>query len=198
MPPALPTADDLFLRYFARWYEAGELARRGYEAARPDVEQRYPVGVRASHATALHPEGQAEVAARVAEMLEAAAGDWADILGVAGPPSPEWIDAFDGYYDRERVAEVIAASDPDNFGNELVVLCCELGAVLGAVLRRGAPSLEWVYDWPYWESGLLDGAHGYRLNVFHWAIRKFSAEGVDDGYRSKVEQCLRLVEHGWS
>ena len=172
--------------------------RRGFEATRPDVEHRYPVGVRASHVTPLAPEGQAEVAARVAEMLEAAVGDWGDILGVTGAPSPAWVDAFDRYYDRERVAEVLEASDPENFGNELVVLCCELGAVLGAVLRREAPALDWVYDWPYWESGLLDPAHGYRINVFHWAMRKFSADEVDGGQLAKVEQCRRLVVHGLS
>jgi hypothetical protein len=95
------------------------------------------------------------------------------------------------------VAEVLEAADPEDFSNDLLVLCCEFGAVLGAALRQDAPQLEWVYDWPYWESGLLDPAHGYRINVFHWAIKKFSDYGVDDGFAAKVEMCVKLMKTGW-
>jgi hypothetical protein len=93
---------------------------------------------------------------------------------------------------------MVEASDPAKLGNELLVLCCEFGAVLGEVLRTAAPRLEWVYDWPDWESGLLDPAHGYRINVFHWAVKKFSDYGLDDGFAAKVAQCVSLVESGWS
>lgn len=194
----LPDADDVFLRYFARWYESDELARRGYEATRPDLEQCYPRGISGREASPLTPEGQADVADRIRSMLDAAAGDWPDMLGVSGRPGPEWVETFDAFYDRVRVAEVLDASDPADFGNELLVLCCEFGAVLGAVLQTEAPQLEWVYDWPYWESGLVDPAHGYRISVFHWAVKKFSDYGVEDGFAAKVKQCARLVETGWS
>jgi len=128
----------------------------------------------------------------------AATDDWPNVVRVSGSPSMEWIDAFDRHYDRKRVAAVIAASNPADFDNELVILSCEFGAMLGKVLSDEAAELEWLYDWPYWESALYDPKHGMRINVFHWAIKKFSDYGVDDGFRAKVLQCRDLVRKGWS
>jgi hypothetical protein len=190
--PDLPGADEVFLRYFAPWYDADDLARRGHEATRPDVEQG------GAEPDPLLPDAEADAAERVAAIAAAARGDWADLLGVAAPLGLDAVDAFDRYYDRARVAEVLADSDPADFGNELLVLCCEFGAVLGELLRAEVPGVVWRYDWPYWESGVLEPSRGYRVNVFHWAIRKFSADGVDDGYRAKVLQCRTLLTHGWS
>jgi hypothetical protein len=195
---ALPDADAVFHRYFAPWYEPDDLARRGHAATRPDAEWREPSGVRAAALSPLDPDGQREVAERIDAMVDAARGDWAGIPGADGPSGPAWVDAFDRYYDRERVGEVLDDSDPADFSNELVVLCCELGAVLGEVLRRQWPRLEWLYDWPYWESALHDPVHGSRLNVFHWAIRKFSDGGADEGVAARLRQCRTLVAHGWS
>ena len=195
---SLPSADDVFLRYFAHWYEPGDLARRGHEATRPDLEEGYDAAARAAAISGLTSDDREDAAEQIADMLDAAKGDWPDLVGASGPVSRAWIAAFDEYYDRERVAEVLEASDPMDYSNELIVLCCELGAVLGTVLKAEAPTLEWIHDAPYWESALLDPAHGYRINVFHWAVRKFSADGVADAYSAKIAECTRLVSTGWS
>ena len=194
---ALPDADDVFQRFFAPWYEAADLSRRGVAATRPDVEQCYHAGLRGADVSPLTSEGQAQVAAQIATMLQAARSDWPTVLGVEGPMDSAWVAAFDAYYDRARVGEVIVGSDPSDFGNDLLILCCEFGAVLGAVLSARKPQLEWIYDWPYWESALLDPAHGCRINVFHWAIKKFSDYGVDDGFAAKLDQCVDLIDSGW-
>lgn len=83
-----------------------------------------------------------------------------------------------------QVSSVIVNSDATDFSNEFIVLCCEFGAVIGYAMQALAPQLEWLCDWPYWESGLLDTESGYRINVFHWAIKKSSSYGIDDGYRA--------------
>ena len=88
-------------------------------------------------------------------------------------------------------------SNPADRGNELVVTICEFGAVLGHVMGKEEPSLEWLPDWPYWESGLLDVPSGNRINVFHWAIKRFSDYGLHDGYGAKLAKCLALVRDGW-
>lgn len=194
----LPDADDVFRRYFARWYDPEDLARRGFEATRSDVEQRYCAGIGGADASPLTPEAQADVAGQIETMLDAVRTDWPDAFGIKGAVGLAWVDAFDRYYDAARVAKLLERSNPADFGNELLVLCCEFGAVLGSVLRAEAPRLEWLYDWPYWESALLDPAHGYRINVFHWAVKKFSRYGVDDGFAAKIQQCAQLVKTGWS
>jgi hypothetical protein len=113
-----------------------------------------------------------------------------------GPPSLDWIDAFDRRFGRAEVADIIADADPEDDSSDLVVLACELGAVLGEVLRREVPELEWFHDSPAWTSALYDRRHGRRFNVFHWAIRKFSEDGVDDALRSKLLRCVGLVRYG--
>jgi hypothetical protein len=64
-------------------------------------------------------------------------------------------------------------------------------------MRRDGVGLEWMPDWPYWESALLDVSSGQRINVFHWAIKRFSDHGIEDGYAGKIERCLELVRNGW-
>jgi hypothetical protein len=130
-------------------------------------------------------------------MVEAARGDWPGYLPVAGEPSLAWIEAFDDYWTATRVHALLGRSDPTNFANDLLVTSCEFGAVLGHVLREAVPRLDWLPDWPYWESGLLDVASGYRINVFHWAIKRFSEYGLEDGYGAKVGKCIELVRDGW-
>lgn len=93
-----------------------------------------------------------------------------------------------------RPADPIARSHPEDFGGDYVVLCCEFGAVLGHVMRARQPRLFWYLDWPYWESMLLDPQTGTVIPVFHWAIKKMSDYGVDDGFVPKIERCLRILD----
>ena len=130
-------------------------------------------------------------------MYEAAIGDWPKYLNLPSKPGIEWIDAFDLHYRTDRVESLIQRSDATEFSNELLVTVCEFGAVLGNTLIACDDSLNWIADWPYWESAVYDATSGYRINVFHWAIKKFSAYGVDDGYRAKLLACTELVKNGW-
>jgi hypothetical protein len=96
----LPDADEIFRTFFAPWYSPQDFARRGFAATRPDAQGWARAGVAALDASQLTIEGQQEVQARVSEMFKAAADDWPRSVHVLGPPSIEWIDAFDRYFDR--------------------------------------------------------------------------------------------------
>ena len=118
-------------------------------------------------------------------------------MAVSGEIDQDWVAAFDQHYTRVRIRETIERSDPRDYGNDYLVTCCEFGAVLGRVLMSLEPRLLWRLDWPYWDSTLLDPKTGTAISVFHWAIKKLSAYGVDDGYAAKVNACLRsLTENG--
>ncbi|MBI5366006.1 MAG: hypothetical protein HZA54_03130 [Planctomycetes bacterium] len=195
--PSLPGCDELFLRYFDRWYEADDRERKGVPATRPDVIRDVRPGTRPDQVCALTPDSCAQVAARIARMQQAVRGDWPRYLKTQGEISPAWIDAFDRHYNRTRIAAVIARSTPTDFSNDYLVLCCELGAAIGYVLNRAEPQLPWVYEWPYWESCLLDVPSGNRIHVFHWAIKKFSDYGAEDGLEGKLRCCRELVRSGW-
>jgi hypothetical protein len=127
-------------------------------------------------------------------MVDAARADWPTYLKVDDVVSVDAIDAFDSHWTRPRIAEVIRSSDRSDFANDYLVLCCELGAVLGEVMRLALPSLEWLYSDPYWESSLWYAPTGGRIPPFHWAIKKMSSYGVDDGLRPKLLAGMESVQ----
>jgi hypothetical protein len=185
---ALLDCDELFLRYFDPWYSDQDRSRRVYRATRPDIERlNVPPDLAASDISVLTQESQDETAARVRDMLEAATADWPVLFKVKGLPSSDWIAEFDRHFQRRRIQKIIKRSAPEQYDNDYLVLCCELGAVLGDVLVSLEPRLMWLYDWPYWDSALYDQSTRSRLNVFHWAIKKMSEYGVDDGLTAKID-----------
>ncbi len=127
-------------------------------------------------------------------MVDAARADWPTYLKVDDVVSVEAIAAFDSHWTRPRIAEVIRSSDNSDFANDYLVLCCELGAVLGEVMRLVLPSLEWLYSEPYWESSLWHAPSGGRIPPFHWAIKKMSSYGVNDGLRPKLLVGMETVQ----
>jgi hypothetical protein len=55
------------------------------------------------------------------------------------------------------------------------------------------PCVAWYLEWPYWDSAPYDPVSGFLIPVFHWAIKKMSDYGVDDGFRTKVKACLQVL-----
>jgi hypothetical protein len=191
----LPHCDELFLRYFDRWYDDDARRRKGFKATRPDMSQTDSlIGLAQADGSPLAQDGQQQVLHRIETMFEAARGDWPSHLEVSGEVDLRWVAAFDGHYDTDRIHEVIERSEPTDFGNDYVVLCCEFGSVLGHVMRCLQPRLVWRLDWPYWESAMLDPNTGNQIPVFHWAIKKMSNYGWNDGFVYKVEACLQVLD----
>ena len=192
---SLPHCDPLFTKFLAPWYSSGEKNRKQFDATRPDILTiKECIGVPVSELGILSSEGESEVKSRIEIMLNASRGDWPKFLKVSGEIDEIWVAKFDRYYNRKRVAELIARSDPTDFSNDYLVSVCEFGAVLGHVLISKQPRLVWLYDSPYWESSLLDTHTGSIIPPFHWAIKKLSGYGVDDGFTEKIEMCLQMLE----
>ncbi len=194
---ALPHCDNLFLHYFDRWYNDADRLRKEFPATRPDMlNSSALIGLSQDKASPLESQDQQQVWHRIETMLEAAREDWPQYLQVSGEISLQWITVFDKYYRTNRIQAVIKRSDPSDYSNDYLVICCEFGAVLGHVLRTLQPRLIWSLDWPYWESALLDPKTGNLIPVFHWAIKKMSGYGWDDGFAEKVTACLQLLNEG--
>jgi hypothetical protein len=194
---ALPDCDELFTRFFDRWYDDASRTRKEFKATRPDAEPCADAGTSASDASALIEKSAHKVLDQVNVMARAAIADWSEPIGASPELDHDWIDAFDKYWDRERIADLIREANPEEFSNDYFVTCCEFGAALGEVLIAHSPRCEWLADWPYWESAVYDRDSGYRINVFHWAIKKFSEYGVDDGLAAKLGCTVELIKNAW-
>jgi len=190
----LPECDPLFLRYLDPWYTDADRARKGYAATRPDMltDSGY-ADATDEDLEILTPEGVVEARTRIQAMIAACQTDWPSYLEVAGDLDLHWINSFDIHYDRARVANILENADPDDFSNDYLILACEFGAALGHVLQQMEPRLQWLYDWPYWESSLIDPRTGTIIPTFHWAIKKFSDYGVDDGFAAKLQMCVEIL-----
>jgi hypothetical protein len=180
--PKLPDCNEVFAKFFSR-----------DQTIRPDIERVVKQPLPVDAVSALEPDKRAEVQSHIQEILSAAVDEWPRNLDVADTPSFAWVEAFDRRYDRATIQQVIDAADPSEIGNEYVRLCGQFGVVLSEVLRQERPTLVWLYGQPYWESALYDEATGYRVNVFHWAIKKMSEYGVDDGFAAKTRACVNVL-----
>ena len=190
----IPDADELYSQFFDRWYDAGDRERKGFSHTRPDMMAYYRAGLVASDLSRLSDASQAKVLGRIETMLTAARKDWPRYLEVTGELDEDWIRAFDDYYDVDRVASIIRESDPGDFSNDLMVTVCEFGSALGHVLLEMQPRLQWLAEWPYWESSLYDPDSGNVIPPFHWAMKKFSSYGIDDGFAAKLHMCIEVLD----
>ncbi|MGE0325495.1 MAG: hypothetical protein AB7K71_13265 [Polyangiaceae bacterium] len=162
------TADELFKEYFWRWYKPLEREVRGREALGDDVE---PLAGSGESRLPAHVRGS--VLRQLARMTDAARQDQARFLPPKGDLGLEWLRAFEEHYSVREAQNLIVAADAKNSTNDFVVLVCELGAVVGALLAQ-ADSLEWVPEAPYWESYLVDREHAVSVRPFAAALRFLS------------------------
>ncbi len=190
----LPHCDELFEKFCRPFYDPDNIVRRRYPATRPDLETSWEPNTPVEALHVVSSESQQQIALQLGRILASARGDWKTYLAIDHEPSLDWVERFDGYYDRAAIQRLIARSDPTDFGNDYLIVSIQFSAVLGTVLRKELPRLEWLYDWPYWEWALFDSVTGTRVNVFHWAVKKLSEYGVGDNYREKVLACVGLLE----
>ncbi len=190
----LPDADKLFLRFFDRWYTDADREANVFPTTRPDILMtKGYVGREPADVSKLSSEGAQEQLKRVVAILDAAKADWPTYLGVKEPVDLNWVKAFDKHYNKKRVADLVKRSDPDAFNNDYLVVACEFGSVLGYVLKERIGRLEWMAASPYWECSLFDSKTGSIIPVFHWAIKKLSSYGLNDGFGAKVEACINRL-----
>lgn len=194
-PFVLPTAEASFERFCRPWYSPADLSRRGHAAVRPDIElgvapPRTPV-------TRLHSAPRENLHyVRMAHeaVLAQAAERWPRELGVSGAPSPSWLDVFDRAFDRSRVERLVGGADEERRDNEVVVTCAQLAALLGQLLVERLPRGAWLLESPSWEAAVYDHRSSSRANVFHWALRRLSADAVDLPLCAKLDEALEELE----
>ncbi len=186
MPVTLPDCDEVFSTFFDRWYDDDDRQRKGFSHTRPDMMTAFRPGYTGADLSPLSEASQQGVMDQISTMLQTTTTDWRTFLPVSGEIDTDWLQAFDSYYDAERIAALIEEADPEDFANPYFVTVCQFGAVLGHVMRLWEPRLQWLPEWPYWESSLYDPVTGQVIPPFHWAIKKFSDYGVDDGYAPKI------------
>ena len=191
----LPHCDDLFLKFFDPWLDDDLRKRRVLKATRPDMET-IPQwnGLSSKELARLTADSEAEVRKQIQSIVNAATKDWTEFILLSPPVTLDWVDAFDRYYTRDEITKVINRSNPSDYSNEYVVLCCEFGSVLGQCLIDLNPRLYWLPDYPYWETPIFDPKSGSVINVFSWAVKKMSEYGVDDGFKAKALKCLELID----
>ncbi len=189
--PVLPSCDDLFVRFFDRWYSDEDRKRnRRNGAVRPDMERCAAPGTPVSGVSAL----TADSGRQVVEFLKGLA---AAAAGAPGKIDLAWIQGFDAFYDRREIARMLESADPGDRRNLYAMTCQGFAAVLGEVLVARMPGCAWLPQAPTWESAIYDPRGGVRVNVFDWSVKKLSEYGVDDGVAMKIEVCAALYENGW-
>jgi len=191
----LPDADTLFLRYFDRWYSDADRERKQFPTTRPDVMQYSEDEVSAVlEMHGLSEEDAAQALDQVGTMLDTARRDFPTYLKIREPVDISWVDAFDQYHHRKRVERLVNRCAADDFLNDYLVITCQFGAVLWHVFSSTLPRLEWLPGNPYWECALFDPRSACVIPVFHWAIKKMSSYGIDDGFAEKLMACVRLLD----
>lgn len=192
--PTLPRGDALFERFCRPWYSPADLVRRGHATTRPDVEvgvapPRTPVGrLHTAPRENLHYVRMAHEAV-LAQAVEA----WPRELGVRGTPDVAWLDAFDRAYGPARIARLVDASDDQRRDNAYLVTCARLAALLGMLLMERLPRAAWLLESPSWEAAVYDHRSSARGNVFHWAVRRLSADAADHPLRAKLDEVVEVL-----
>lgn len=191
----LGDVDEMYYRFLDRWYDDDDREHKVFPASRPDMQalEEWEGGT-AESMRKLTPEYSTKVLQQIERMQKAAETDWQSYLSVQLPMNDTWIKAFDEYYDLEHVQDVVDRSDPTDYGNDYVIILIEFGAVLGDVLISKRKGMIWLPDSPYWESSVFDPKTGTIIPVFHWALKKFSTYGIDDGFAEKVDMCIHILE----
>jgi len=192
----LPNKDKVFEKFFLLRYTEKERKSLRQYTVKYDIESYAKPGTDISQIPILANEDADEISDHISKTIRAASNDFRMSFGLTGEPNLDWIEKFDKYFTKKRVIGLLNKSDPRVASNEFFVTCCAFGALLGKVLIDMNESVNWLYDCPFWESGLYDSKSGCRINIFYWAVKKFSNYGIDDGYRAKIIACSEFINNG--
>jgi len=183
---------NLIQSFFDPWYEDGG---HHLTAKRPDVVRVAGfAGKDASRLSSLEVKEQVKVAGQIGAAVSSARRRWPQLLGVAEPLDIAWLRAFDRHFNQDALRALVAAADPRLRDNPYLVLCCELGAVIAAVMQERCQGLQWLGEMPFFDSALFDPRSGNTIPVFAWAITRMSDEAVGGALDEKVSACIHLLD----
>ncbi len=191
----LPHCDELYDRFFLPWYSDTELANRESKYTRPDVLTCEGLAGRpAAELSRFEKPAQARIIEQISvTMHDAATGDFSTRLGHKLGNGLDGTDEIDRHFDADRVASLISDSDDTSDENDYVITCIELGALLGNNLIALDSTLEWLAEMPYWESSIWHAPTGTMIAPVHWAMKKMSGYGWDDGLVGKCQAAIHII-----
>jgi len=186
---AIPAAATLYERYFSPWIP--EERASTHPGLLPDMEQiELPAGGHIRDIHPLMPDSRPPMKEKVDAMGQACEADWQNLLKLTPAVSLAGIAAYDAWCTPAQLEGILKNSAPNNFSNPYLILCCECGAAVGEVLQRENPQLQWIYDWPYWDSFLFDLNTMTKFHVFHWAVKRMSSDGEEFALKDIVDGAL--------
>jgi hypothetical protein len=170
----LPDAETVFHHYFGPWFPPEDPRN---PKLRSDLEQvELEKGQHIRVLSPLTEEGRTRMLAQLERTSRAALQDLPSLLKVQGAADRNWLTALETYLAPEYLQNLLRVSPPEKVDNQYLVLCCESGALIAEVLRREWPALQWIADFPYFESSLFDLNTKVMIPVFHWAVKVMSGD----------------------
>jgi len=102
--------------------------------------------------------------------------------------------SIDEFYNEDKINNLINGdqSNLEESVSDVFIRTVEIGSILGYRLFEMNTDLMWCPAYPYWESPIYDFRTGLGLNVYHWAVKKFTEYGIDDGLD---EKCIASIEY---
>ncbi len=178
----LPDCNDLYVQYVHKWDENPD---HKILIVKPDMIQSFNPNTDFSNLVDTTTEMYIQIKQQVETMTSASRQDLQEIVKFS-EFNLETIDKLDKAIDREYIEKIIDESDVNDDANQYLISTIEFGCALAETMQNEIDGLFWVYDYPYWESTLVHKQTGFEIPVFHWAIKKYSEYGVDDGFKEKI------------
>jgi len=186
----LPDCNDLYVKYVHKWDENPD---HKILIVKPDMIQSFNPDSNFSELVDTTSEGYIRIKKQVEKMISASREDLQE-LAKFNKFNLETIDKLDKAINRKYIKSIIDASDEDDESNDYLISIIEFGCALAETIENEIGGFVWIYDYPYWESTIVHKKTGFEIPVFHWAIKKYSEYGVDDGFKDKILALKRNLE----
>ncbi|WP_207430897.1 hypothetical protein [Sabulibacter ruber] len=178
----LPDCNDLYATYVHKWNDNPE---HKIPIVKPDMIQSFKPDTYVSTLVDSTDKGYVKTKKQVEALISASRQDFQELANF-NEFSLETIEKLDKAIDRQYIRSIIDASDVNDDSNQYMISIIEFGCALAQTMENEIGGFVWVYKYPYWESTLLHKKTGFEIPVFHWAIKKYSEYGVDDGFKDKI------------
>jgi hypothetical protein len=127
-------------------------------------------------------------------MIKASKGDMQQFLSF-DKVDLNVVDTIDKAIQRKYIIGLLNDSDPNDSSNSYLISIVEFGCILAECIINEISGFYWLYDYPYWESVIVHKPTGTVVPIFHWAIKKYSAYGVEDGFKNKIIKMKEVLEN---
>jgi hypothetical protein len=171
----LPDAETVYHHFFGPWFPPEDPRT---PMLRSDLEQvELEAGQHIRVLSPLTDEGRGKIESQLDRTTRAALQDIPTILRRdANTPDRAMLAELEAYLTPEKLQDLMRTSNPEKMDNPFLILCCETGALIAEVLQKEWPRLQWIGDFPYFESSLFDLNTKVMIPTFHWAVKLMSGD----------------------